>query len=118
MKIEALNTFLNDSGLHTFYPFMFPSDSGTCTTFNITGGTVKRGGVQKIYLRVLTRESHPSISINKANEIRQYLSSNLKGAFFDGIEVLNIETDNPEPLFLGEEDGFYTVSYNYTIIEG
>lgn len=118
MKIEGLNTFLNNSAIHTFIPFVFPSDLEACSTINITGGTAKRGGVQKIYLRVLTRETHPSISVDKANEIKEYLFSDLKGAFFDGTEVLHIETNNPEPLFIGEEDGLYLVSYNYTIIEG
>jgi hypothetical protein len=118
VKIESLNAFLNNSEIHTFIPFVFPSNLEACSTINISGGTVKRGGVQKVFLRVLTRETHPSISVNKANEIKEYLSSNLKGAFFDGTEVLNVEANSPEPLYIGEEDGLYLVSYNYTIIEG
>ena len=119
MKIESLEPFFNESDIHTFYPFMFPSSSKAgCSTFDITGGTSSRGGVSKLYLRVVSREKHPSVVLNKAYEIKAHLYENLKGAFFDGKEVLNIETDTPEPLFIGEEAGAYYVSWNYTIIEG
>lgn len=117
MKLESLHDFLNNSTLHTFYPLFFPSDE-TCSVIDITGGTVERGGVGKVYLRVLTRETHPKVAIDKALEISAYMKSEMKGAFFDGKKVLNVETDNPSPLFLGEENGVYTVSMNYTIIEG
>lgn len=117
MRLESIHSFLNDSGLHTFFPIRFPSSEAS-TVVNITGGTVERGGVNQVYLRVLTRETHPNKAINKSHEIRKHLYANAKGAFFDGKKVLNIETDTPEPLPIGEEDGFYTVSWNYTIIEG
>jgi Bacteriophage minor capsid protein len=118
MKLESINNFLNDSTIHTFYPLMFPSSSEVCSVFDITGGTVERGGVRTAYLRVLTRETHPKLSVDKAEEIKEYLFENMKGAFFDGKKVLNIETDNPSPLFIGEEDGNYLVSMNYTILIG
>lgn len=117
MKLNDILTFLQDSELHTFYPIQFPSLKPS-SVINITGGTVERGGVNQVHLRVLTRETHPSIAIDKAHEIKEYLYKNVKGAFFDGKKVLNIETDTPEPLPIGEEDGTYTVSFNYTILEG
>jgi hypothetical protein len=117
MKLESLTDFLNTSNLHTFYPLVFPSSDEVCSMLDITGGT-ERGGITKIYLRVLTREVHPKSAIDKSRDIKQYLSSNMKGAFFDGLEVINVEADTPEPLFLGEENGVYTVSMNYTILEG
>lgn len=118
MKLESVNDFLNTSGIHTFYPLMFPSTDAKCSTVDLTGGTFKRGGVQKIFMRIVTRESHPQLAINKALEIQGFLTTDFKGAFFDGLEVLNIESDNPSPLFLGDENGLYTVSMNYTILEG
>jgi hypothetical protein len=118
MKLESIMTFLNKSGIHTFYPFMFPTGSGVCSVIDIPGGTVERGGVQKAYLRILTRESHPSIAVAKAAETKEYLFSEMKGAFFDGKQVLQIETDQPEALFIGEENGLYTVSMNYTLLKG
>jgi hypothetical protein len=118
MELESVFTFLNNSELHTFYPFAFPSSDEVCSVVNVTGGTVKRGGVQKIQLRVLTRETHPSKAIKKSHEIKKYLYENFKGAFFNGLEVLNIEANTPEPLLIGEENGAYSVSWNYTIIEG
>jgi Bacteriophage minor capsid protein len=118
MKLESLFNFLKDSGIHTFYPLTFPSSSEVCSIVDITGGTVERGGVQKVYVRILTRETHPKFAIDKADEIKKYLFSNLKGAFFDGKKVLNIETDNPSPLYIGEENGTYLVSMNYTILQG
>jgi hypothetical protein len=118
MELESIKTFLNKSGIHTFYPFAFPSDSEAYSVFDLTGGTVERGGVNKAYLRILTRESHPSIAVAKAAEIKNYLFSEMKGAFFDGKQVLNIETDQPAPLYIGEENGLYTVSMNYTLLEG
>lgn len=119
MKLESLFTFLNDSGLHTFYPLSFPdSSSEACSVVDITGGTVERGGVRNIYVKITTRETHPKLAVDKLNEITEYLFSNLKGAFFDGKQVLNIQTDNPSPLYLGEDEGFYIVSMNYTILEG
>lgn len=117
MKLETLNDFLNTSDLHTFYPLAFPS-SEPCSMLDLTGGTSSRGGVHKLYLRVVTQEAHPSIAINKAHDIKAFLYENVKGAFFDGKEVLNVEADTPEPLFVGEEDGVYLVSWNYTILEG
>ena len=108
---------LNKSGVHKFYPFQFP-DTLNCSTIDISGGTVKRGGVQKVYMRIVTREKHPSLAIQKANEIKEYLYANAKGAFFDGLKVIQIDADTPEPLYIGEENGAYSVSWNYTIIEG
>lgn len=117
MRLESILNTLSESNLHAFYPLSFPS-SKPSSVIDITGGTVERGGVNQLYLRVLTRETHPSIAINKAHEIKEYLYKNVKGAFFDGKKVLNIETDTPEPLNIGEENGTYTVSWNYNIIEG
>lgn len=117
MKLESINNFLNDSKIHTFYPISFPS-SDVASVVNITGGTVERGGVYEVHLRVITRETHPSKAINKSHETKQYLFSNLKGAFFNGKKVLKIETNTPEPLPIGEENGLYSVSWNYTILEG
>jgi hypothetical protein len=118
MKLESLNTFLNTSNLHTFFPLVLPTGAEVCSVVDIDGGTVPRGGVQKLYVRILTRETHPKLAIDKALEISDFIESDLKGAFFDGKEVLNAEADNPSPLFLGDEGGIYTVSMNYTILEG
>jgi hypothetical protein len=118
MKMGDILSFLQNTDLHTFYPFSFPSSNEPCTVVDIAGGTVERGGVNQLTLRILTRESHPSFSIDKAHEIRKYLYKNLKGAFFNGKKILNIETDTPQPLIIGEEDGLYTVSWNYTVLEG
>jgi len=118
MRLESLHAELEASGLHTFIPLAFPSDSESGSVVDISGGTSPRGGVQKLYARILTRETHPKIAIDKAHEIKQYLYENVKGAFFDGLQVLSVEADTPEPLNIGEENGFYTVSFNYTIIEG
>lgn len=118
MGIESLFGFLNNSGIHTFYPLCFPSSSDASSMVEITGGTVRRGGVQKIYVRILTRETRPKNAMDKALEISDYIQSEMKGAFFDGLKVLHIDADNPSPLYLGEEDGLFTVSMNYTIIQG
>lgn len=118
MRIGSLNEYLNDSGVHIFNPLFFPHDLLAGSTINITGGDSERGGVQKNFLRIVTRELHPSLAIEKSHEIKQYLQLNLKGAFFDGKTVLRIQADTPEPLYLGEENGCYTVSMNYTILEG
>jgi len=118
MDIEQLNNFLNDSGVHSFYPYSFPSDEHNASVCDITGGTASRGGAYKMFLQIETREKHPQIAIAKAKEIRKYLQDNLKGAFFDGKKVVNVEANTPEPLYLGEENGAYSVSWNYTIIEG
>ncbi len=117
MKLESINSFLNNSGLHTFYPTSLPKlEAGSVVS--MAGGTVERGGVYEVYLRIVTYETHPSISDDKAHEIRKYLYENLKGAFFNGKKVLNVITDTPEPLPIGEENGVYSVSWNYTILEG
>ncbi|CDQ21705.1 hypothetical protein [Halobacillus karajensis] len=118
MGVEELNTFLNGSGLHTFYPYAFPSNSVTGSTINITGGTVKRGGVGRSQLKILTRGEHPKIATDISKEIGKYLKDNLKGAFFNGYEILNVDQLNPEPLYIGEEHGVYTVSMNYDLLEG
>lgn len=117
MKLETLHGFLDGSNLHPFYPLVFPS-SDSCSMVEITGGTPTRGGVNRVYIRILTRETHPKYAIDKALEISDFLQTEMKGAFFDGKKVLTVEADNPSPLFLGEEGGFYIVSMNYTIIEG
>jgi|SRR5699024_2647409 len=118
MRLESMSDFLNESGIDSFFPINFPSESEICSVANITGGTVARGEVYQVHLRILTRESHPSKSINKAHEIKKYLYKNLKGAFFNGKKILKVETDTPEPLPVGEENGLHTVSWNYTILEG
>jgi hypothetical protein len=119
MKLESLFNFLNSSGLHTFYPIGFPpSSSEACSAVDLTGGTVERAGVHKVFVKILTRETHPKLAIDKAYEIKEYLSSNLKGAFFDGKKVLKVEADNPAPLYVGFDDDLYTVSMNYTILLG
>lgn len=118
MDLENLQDTLFASNLHTFYPLMFPVDAGNSSSFNITGGSLERDTVNTIFVRILTRETHPKISIDKSNEIMKYLQLNLKGAFFNGKNVLQITPDTPTPLFIGEEDGLYLVSRNYTILEG
>ena len=118
MKVESISTVLRESGIHTFIPLAFPSDTDIGSVVDVTGGTATRGGVRKVSLGIVTREQHPAVAIAKAHEINKYLQENLKGAFFDGFAVLQIEPDTPEPLYIGEENGLYTVSWNYTILEG
>lgn len=118
MRLEEINSFLNTSQVHTFYPVTFTDSTEACSTVNVTGGTIQRGGVYSVYMRVLTREPHPKLAIDKSHAIKDYLLKNLKGNVFSSKEVLNIVTDTPEPLMIGEESGLYTVSLNYKILEG
>ncbi|MDF2010197.1 hypothetical protein [Priestia megaterium] len=117
MKVESAFTFLNDSGIHAFYPLQFPSNNVACSVVTIDGGLPSRAGVQNIYLRVLTRDKHPKKVIDIAHEIKNHLYK-MKGGFFDGKEVLKIQENTPEPLYIGEEKGLYLASWNYTILEG
>lgn len=120
MDVKSLSDFLNKSNIHTFYPLQFPiSAPDGCSYVEFTGGTPERAGVQTYYLRVMTREVHIGIAMDKCKEIKKYLLENLKGASFDDDkEVLMIRTDGPEPYYLGEEDGRHTFSWNYTFIYG
>ncbi len=123
MEIELILEKLNGSGIHTFYPLAFPTSAPDgCSYIETSGGTPERGGVNRMFLRVMTRETHPSLSLQKSYAIRKYLSENLKGAFFNSDEkqreVLNVEPDTPTPLYVGEEDGKFITSYNYTLILG
>lgn len=118
MGLKELQLLLNDSKLHTFYPLEFNATTKGSSTFSITGGTPERGGVHSNYIRILTRENHPIQAEEKAKEIRKYLYDNVKGAFFNGVKVISIETESVEPLHIGEEDGLYFVSYNYIMIMG
>lgn len=120
MDIEILSEFLNESGIHAFYPFEFPiSASSDCSYVEITGGTSKKGGVGRLYIRVITRAEHPSKSLNKSKEICKYLSNEKEDAFFIGTEeLIQSIPETPTPLYLGEENGRYLFSYNYTLIFG
>lgn len=118
MRTKQASDFLNSSGIHTFNPLFFPLEMKTGSSVNVTGGTRNRGGVHTSYLRIITKEYHPETAIEKSHEIKEYLQLNLKGAFFNGIKVLSVDADTPEPLYIGEENGVFTVSMNYTIIEG
>ena len=117
MKVESASNFLNDSGIHAFYPLQFPSDKKACSIVSIDGGTPSRAGVQNVYMRIQSRDVHPKKVIDIAHEIKDHLYK-MKGGFFDGKEVLKVEANTPEPLYIGEEKGLYFVSWNYTILEG
>lgn len=117
MDIEKLNEFFSSSNIHTFYPFSLPSDESIGSVFNVSGGTGSRAGVHKVYLRIITQETHPKLALDKSKEISKYLQK-LVGTFFNEKEVLQVTADTPTPLYIGEENGVFSVSWNFTILEG
>jgi Bacteriophage minor capsid protein len=118
-NIEIVNLLKVNVG-GNFYPLAFPTTSpNDSSQIEVTTGTTVNGGVGRINVQVITRDSSMAKAEAKSLSIRSYLNDKTDFLLTENVQVVHVIAQQITPLYMGTDgNGRHLFSLNYNFILG